>query len=353
MGRGLALSIFLHGVLMAWALISFAGTKPLKPPEVVPVEVAVISPDDLVRLRKGSRDSKKLETQPARSEVKPEKKKAKQERKVAAATPPPPPPPKAEPPEPKPSKDDIAAKLAALEKKRETEARQKAEAAKKAAAEKARAEAEARKQAAEAARKKAAAEAKRKAAEARRERRLAEKRRKEQERKRKLAEQKRREREAREKKKQFDAGNIAALLNKIPDAAAPDAGSQWKPETKKNLPKGPAAGAPEGKDTQLTASQRSLLGVMMKRAVSSCWRVQTGMQGADQLVVDLEVRLKPDGTLDGDPRVMNRRGGALFADAAINATRALQQCAPYDLPKDLYKGGWDHMVVTFDPQKMF
>jgi hypothetical protein len=29
------------------------------------------------------------------------------------------------------------------------------------------------------------------------------------------------------------------------------------------------------------------------------------------------------------------------------------QCEPYNLPKQFYKGGWDHMVVTFDPQKMF
>jgi colicin import membrane protein len=363
---GLTLSIMLHGILLAWALISFQATRPLKPPEVQPVEVAIISPDDLVRLRKGVRESKKLETRPAKNADAPQKKLSKTVRKVA-----PPPPAAAEPPEvpvtvkpepPKPSEDDIAAKLAALEKNKATEEaklkaeaeRRAAELAQKKAAEEAKRKAAEAKEKAEADAKRKAEAAKRKAeaakrkAEERRKKRLADKRRREQQRK--LAEKRRR---ARERKKKFDANKIAALLNKIPDAKSPPAGSQHEPKTSKPLPSGPAAGAPEGRDERLTASQRSLLGVMMKRAVSPCWHVQTGMQGADQLVVELEVWLKPDGTLDGEPRVVEQRGGALFADAATNAIRALRQCAPYNLPRALYKDGWDHMVVTFDPQKMF
>jgi colicin import membrane protein len=65
------------------------------------------------------------------------------------------------------------------------------------------------------------------------------------------------------------------------------------------------------------------------------------------------VRLRPDGRLIQEPRVINSGVGPLFADAANSAVRALVQCEPYDLPRDLYEGGWDHMVVTFDPQRMF
>lgn len=395
MNVGLVLSLLLHAFVLAWALFSFETAAKPKPPEIVPVEVALISPDDLIRLRQGSRDSKNLETKPDEAQVKPQEKKSKDIRRSAAPPPDAAPPPPVVPikPMPKPADkkaDEISKKLAALEKakaaeearlKAAAEAKQKAEA--EAALKRAEAEAEAKKKAeAEAAKKKAEAEAKRKAeeearkaAEAKRkaeeekkaaeakkreeeERRKAEelrrkklaeaKRRKE--RRRKLAEKKRRERN----KKQFDPDKISALLNKIPDAKAPPSGSKPRPNQKRNLPRGPAAGAPEGHDSRLTASQRSLLGVMMKKAVSECWRVQTGMRGADQLVVDIEVRLKPDGSIEGEPRVVNRRSGALYADAATNALRALEQCAPYSvLPPELYKGGWDHMVVTFDPQKMF
>ena len=170
------------------------------------------------------------------------------------------------------------------------------------------------------------------------------------EKKRKLAEQQRKERERKQKK--FDSGKIAALLNKIPDANAPRSGSP-DPNDDRNLPKGPQAGAPEGRDTRLTASQASLLAAMMKREVSRCWNINSGLAGIDRIVVDIEVKLNPDGRIKGQPKVANSGAGVLFQDAANNAMRALLQCEPYNLPKDLYKGGWDHMVVTFDPQKMF
>ena len=381
MNVGLILSLLLHAFFLAWALFSFETAAKPNPPEIVPVEVALISPDDLIRLRQGSRDSKKLETQPDKAQVKPQPKKSEDVRRSAAPPPdsaPPPPPVVQVKPTPEPAEikaDEITKKLAALEKskadekarlKAAAEAKQKAEA--EAALKRAEAEAEAKKKAEAEAEKKAQAEAKRKAEEKKKaaeaKKREEEKRRKAEEqrrkklaaakrrkeRRRKLAEKRRRE----QKKKQFDPDKISALLNKIPDAKAPPSGSKPRPDQKKNLPRGPAAGAPEGRDSRLTASQRSLLGVMMKKAVSECWRVQTGMRGADQLVVDIEVRLKPDGSIEGEPRVVNRRSGALYADAATNALRALEQCAPYSvLPRELYKGGWDHMVVTFDPQKMF
>ena len=44
---------------------------------------------------------------------------------------------------------------------------------------------------------------------------------------------------------------------------------------------------------------------------------------------------------------------ALYSDMANSALRALKQCEPYDLPKALYKGGWDFMIVEFDPSQMY
>jgi colicin import membrane protein len=337
----LPLSLLLHAGLLGWALISFRATPPLKIPEVEPVEVAIISPDELIRLRQGDRSSKKLETKAAKPNEKTEKIKEQAKKQPQRAVQPP--PPSAPPPvenvqvekaPDKPKSDEIAKKLAALQPLPEPKPD---ELALKAAAERKAAEAKKRAQ------EKKKAEAKKKADELKRQRL-------EKERKRKLAEKRRRARE--EKKKQFDPDKLAALLNKIPDKAAPPSGSEPQPQDKK-LPEGPRAGAPEGKDQRLTASQRSLLGVMMKRAVRECWRVQTGMSGADRLVVEVEVKLRPTGELDGEPRVRNRGSDPGFRDAALNAVRALKQCEPYDLPKDLYKGGWDHMVVTFDPQRMF
>lgn len=364
---GLTLSFMAHAALLAFALFSFQATPPLKIPEAEPVEVALITDDELVRLTKGDRSSKQLKTRAAEQTEKAPVKKAAKKPILKTV----PPPAAAEPPAPKP--DDIAKKLASLEPPKPkaptieelaAEAARKAseEAAAKAAAElalkKAAEEAKKKKEAAEKKKKaeaerKKKAEAKRKKAAEKRRKAAAEKRRKQREankRARRLAEKRRRERERRAK--QFDSGKISALLNKIPDAKAPEAGSPDRNDDRR-LPRGAQAGAPEGRDTRLTASQASLLGAMMKREVKRCWNINSGLEGIDRVVIDVEIRLRPDGRLKGQPKVVSRGRGALFQDAANNAMRALVQCEPYRLPQNLYKGGWDHMVVTFDPQKMF
>jgi colicin import membrane protein len=71
------------------------------------------------------------------------------------------------------------------------------------------------------------------------------------------------------------------------------------------------------------------------------------------MVVKVEVKLSQSGDLLGEPRVVNNNPSPVFQDAAASAKRALVQCAPYTLPPDKYAGGWEHMILTFDPARMF
>ena len=50
--------------------------------------------------------------------------------------------------------------------------------------------------------------------------------------------------------------------------------------------------------------------------MSKCWKIQTGADGIDKIVVKVEVQLRPDGALKIDPRVLNSMPGPLFADTA-------------------------------------
>ncbi len=372
MHLGLVISALLHACLLAWAIIAIESAAPLKTPELVPVEVAVVSENDLVRLRQGDRNAKQLEAAakaaPPTPPVQKELPKPTPPPPPAAAPPPPPPPPvaKEEPPPPVPEPPKPEEKVAALatlapppgpspdeqkaleeklkeaERLADAEAKVRAEAAAKAKAEadaKAKAEAEAKAKAAAAAKAKAIADAKAKA----------------------IADAKRK---AAEEAKKFDPNKIEnllknapeeapqkALVDKTPPKGAPQTAQNTNPAAKA---KGPTAGAPEGRDTQLTANQASMLGTLMKQAVSRCWNINSGLEGVDKIVVRIEVKLNPDGTISGQPRIVNSVAGPLYADASNSAMRALLQCAPYaNLPKDLYQGGWDFMVVTFDPQRMF
>jgi colicin import membrane protein len=366
---GLVVSIVMHAALLGFALISIAQTAPREPKEPSePIIADVISASELNRMRKGVREAK-LDEAEAKEVKKPDEAQKEPPKprptpppppqaapeppppvEVAKAEPPPPPAPaepKAEPPPPKPEPDKSALdqKLDELALQKAEEEKAKAEAEKAAAEAKAKAEAEAKAKAeAEAkakaeklAREKAEKLAKEKAAKLAREKAA------------KLAKEKA-DRIAKEKAK-LDTSRLQALLDKTPDpkqaAAANDA--PQRPTTAK----GPVRGDAQGHDSTISANEASFLAGLMRQAVSRCWNINAGLDGIQQMVVKVEVRLNPSGELIGVPRVVNSQPSPVFRDAADSAVRALVQCAPYALPPDKYAGGWEHMILTFDPARMF
>jgi len=353
---GLTVSILLHGAALAWAYLAMLSTSPLKPPEPEPIEVALITPSELLALKKGSVTATELEAK-AKDEPKPEVSKVEAEtakpiiapelpveptpepvEDKAAETPPPPPP--AEPAkEPPPKEDPIAEKLAALpppdppgptpdelkqiEEKKAEEQRKAEEAKKKAEEQKKKEEAEKKKKA------------------------EAEKKRKEQERRKKLAEQKRKE-EAK-KKKQQQADRLAALLDKDPTRkGAPNAAAPPQYETDYT---GPTAGAREGDAPVLSVREQDLLRSQISAQLRRCWKLPGGGGGIETMVVTIRWRLFPDGSLDGEPAIEAPQAGPVFQIAAEAAMRAVKACSPFTLPPDKY-WAWRSIIWDFDPREM-
>jgi colicin import membrane protein len=376
---GLLVSVVLHATLLGWSVVSFQSTPELRTPTIEPIAVEMISPTELTRLTRGSRTATLREARAKESDTTEATPKETSKPRPPIAQPPPPPPPEPPlpaPPEPaqqkpaeappppppppapaaapEPDRAALEQKLADLalqqaeESKREAQAKAKAEADAKAKAEaeakaKADAEAKARAEAEAEAKAKAEAEAKRKVDEKRKAdeaKRLAEQKRKQEEaRKKKLAEEK--------AKAQFSADRLSALLDKSPDprAQAP-AAPQPSKDTKA---KGPVLGAAEGRDNVLSSSEAGMLAGLLSRAVSRCWNVISGVAGTENVVVRMEVRLNRDGTLVGPPKVTNSDGSPVFAHVADSAVRAMIACAPYQLPPDMYEGGWEHINFAFRP----
>ncbi|MEZ5851422.1 MAG: cell envelope integrity protein TolA [Hyphomicrobiaceae bacterium] len=369
---GLVISALLHAALLAWALVTIAETHEMKLPQPDPIIAEVVSADELNRMRQGSRDAK-LDVAKPKEVPKPDE--AKKEIKRPRPTPPPPPAAAAEPPPPPPEPETKVAKVEpppppapappkpvvkpepdkasldrkleelalqqAAEEKAQAEAKAKAEAAAKAKAQaeaKAKAEAEAKAKAKAKAREKAKALAKARAEKAKAAAKA------------KAEAKAKADRLAREKAK-LDTSRLSALLDKTPDPKqAPAAAPQTQVETK-NV--GPVRGDRDGRDHVISANEASFLAGLMRQAVSRCWNINAGLDGIDKVVVKIEVRLNRDGQINGQPRIANPQNSPVFRDAADSAMRALVQCAPYELPPDKYQGGWEHMIVVFDPARMF
>jgi colicin import membrane protein len=366
---GFVTSVLLHVAILAWTLFTFQSQRQLLAPTPEPVAVGMITPNEANKVRQGTPTAKQPEAE-AKESPKGEvaKKEAAKARPVAAAPPSPPPPP-AEPPAPKAeqkSEDPIAKKLAEApppptpappppEEKKTPDAAEpeKLKADEQRAADALRQAEEARKM-----EEQKRAEEHKRAEERRRleEQRQAELKRKEDEKKRREAAAKRKREEEKKRleaeaaaKSKFDADRIAALLNKVPDKGAPPPSAPPNDPTKA---KGPALGAPDGRDKQLSASEKAMLLGMIESRLSGCWSLPSAGGGTDTPVVTLRWRLHPDGSLDGDPVVIEAtRNDALFRLAADNAIRAVRKCAPFPLPRDKYDH-WKVIIRDFDPSAM-
>ena len=149
---------------------------------------------------------------------------------------------------------------------------------------------------------------------------------------------------ASEKKRDVNADRIAALLNKIPDAAnepAPIVPSEEAPSKK-------VRGQSNGTEATMSVNEIDAL----RARIAQCWSPPPGGLGADQIVVKLRLRLNEDGTLVGYPTVANSGASPFFQAAADSAVRAVYQCQPYTLPSDKY-ALWRDMILNFDPSEMY
>ena len=91
---------------------------------------------------------------------------------------------------------------------------------------------------------------------------------------------------------------------------------------------------------QMTGAQKASLNAQIYRQLKPFWKPPSGAD-AEQLVTFLEVRLNKDGSLAGDPQVIEQRGitDSNRAQAKLHAERAIQavrRAAPFDLPSEYY-----------------
>ncbi|MFQ5563708.1 MAG: hypothetical protein ACE5FO_09080 [Parvularculaceae bacterium] len=108
-----------------------------------------------------------------------------------------------------------------------------------------------------------------------------------------------------------------------------------------------------GAGDRLTASDYAKL----QAAMYECWRPPFGAPEAEKLNVIVEIRLDRDGTLDGEPKVLNATaialsGNPFWKTAEQAAVRAVISCQPYDfLSQDRYET-WREIEMNFDMTEM-
>ena len=88
-------------------------------------------------------------------------------------------------------------------------------------------------------------------------------------------------------------------------------------------------GAPEGRDTRMSASDIDAL----RAQISRCWAPPVGGLGSDAIIVKLRIVLNEDGTLSRAPEVANHHASPFFPPAATVFPRSIP-CQPTGMPPE-------------------
>lgn len=142
-------------------------------------------------------------------------------------------------------------------------------------------------------------------------------------------------------KEQFNADDIAALLNK----QEPRGGGAPEPVAEPQT-----LGSIEGHaEAAMTQSEIAALKARLYR----CWNPPVAVREAADLVVTVRINLLIDGSLSGAPQVVGGGLDSLSQIAAESAVRAVVQCAPFGdiLRPDKY-ALWNEIEFVFDPREM-
>jgi len=149
-----------------------------------------------------------------------------------------------------------------------------------------------------------------------------------------------------------------------PPRVAPAAAAREKP-TATSLGEDFLKGIPVAKSTGKAVAPRAALSpiamnglvALIVSQVKPCYKITTGGTDANSIVSKVRMRLKRDGSIAVAPEIVGNLGVTSANEPyrrQMNeaATRALQGCAPYKLPPDLYDGGWEDLIFNFRPAQM-
>jgi hypothetical protein len=142
----------------------------------------------------------------------------------------------------------------------------------------------------------------------------------------------------------FNVDTVLALLNKVaPKSAPPPQNAKLASRTMRGI----------GDRNAMTMDLEDAL----RSQIGPCWSPPLGAPRANELIVDFDLLLNPDGSVSRPPQLNANSMAAAANDpytraAAEAARRAIYKCAPYKLPAERYDEWREINPFHFDPRQM-
>jgi type VI secretion system protein VasI len=87
----------------------------------------------------------------------------------------------------------------------------------------------------------------------------------------------------------------------------------------------------------------------LRRHLGRCWTLPIGVEGLEDMVVQLRIQVRPDRTVQAVTIQDPARQTLAFRAVAESARRAVENCSPLDLPPDKYDV-WRDIIMNFYPE---
>jgi hypothetical protein len=148
---------------------------------------------------------------------------------------------------------------------------------------------------------------------------------------------------------QFDPRQVAALLNKRDPQRVAIASNEMNHAVPIGVSGGGGGSPPPNGDPtgQLSPGE---LGAMKARLMP-LWNPPRGATPGEA-TLQVEIQLKPDGTLAAPPVVLTNGNSPMFLAASDSAKRAVIRGQPYTMLEPAHYEIWRDFIITFDPQFM-
>ena len=145
--------------------------------------------------------------------------------------------------------------------------------------------------------------------------------------------------------RQFDPTDISRLLSR-------EAPSR-KASTGHEISHAKVAGSETGAAQKMAASLWDQLDGLLEDQYKQCWSY-LGLDGPQKYIPQIKVLYAPDGTLMGDPVLVNQPSDPAMRSLAESALRAVRRCNPLRIPAQYapYYDQWKGRVLRFDPVDM-
>ena len=144
---------------------------------------------------------------------------------------------------------------------------------------------------------------------------------------------------------QFDLGDIAKFLNK----EAP----RRKQASGHDLSQVASLGSPTASAAKMSPSLWNQLDGLLQEQYKRCWNFP-GLGGQQKYIPEIHVQYTQDGSLIGQPELLNPPSDPNLRALAESAMRAVRRCDPLRIPSQYqaYYDQWKGRIVRFDPEEM-